>query len=74
MPVPELFGLYNQLMKAVEDGEKLFDATGSTGRESAMQREALRTRLNSQEQLLTKIRDLIDSKRQGCARFLTNCG
>ncbi len=67
MPVPQLTNFYAQLMRAVEEGEKSFNAAGSTGGESDMQRQALRAKLDSQKQLLINIRDLINLKRQGYA-------
>ena len=74
MPLPQLSGIYNQLLRAVEEGERNFSAAGSTGGESDTQRQALRTRIDSQKQLLINIRELITMKRQGCARFFTCCG
>ena len=71
LPVPQLSNIYNQLMRAVEEGEKSLNAAGSTGGEGDMQRQSLRGRLESQKQLLLHIRDLINLKRQGYARFFT---
>jgi hypothetical protein len=72
LPVPHLSMIYNQLMKAVEEGEKNLNDAGSTGGESDMQRQALlRGRLDNQKQSLIQIQDLINLKRQGYARFLT---
>ena len=67
MPVPQLTNFYAQLMRAVEEGEKSFNAAGSTGGESDMQHQALRAKLDNQKQLLINIRDLINLKRQGYA-------
>jgi hypothetical protein len=74
MTVQQLSGIYGQLMRTMEEGEKNLNAAGSTGGESDMQRQTFRTRLDSQKQLLNHIRELISLKRQGCARFLTYCG
>jgi len=74
MPVPQLTNFYAQLMRAVEVGENNLNAAGNTGGESDMQRQTLRAKLNNQKQLLINIRDLINLKRQGYARFLTYCG
>jgi hypothetical protein len=74
LPLQQLSNVYNQLIRAVEEGEKNLNAAGSTGGESDMQRQALRSRLDNQKQLLNHIRDLINLKRQGYARFLTYCG
>ena len=71
MPVQQLSGIYGQLMRSVEEGERNLNATASTGGETDMQRQALRARLDGQKQLLINIRDLINLKRQGYARFLT---
>ncbi|KAI9440238.1 hypothetical protein BJY52DRAFT_131749 [Lactarius psammicola] len=65
MPVPQLTSFYAQLMRAVEEGERNFNAAGNTGGESDMQRQALRAKLDQQKQLLINIRDLINLKRQG---------
>ncbi|KAH9009411.1 hypothetical protein EDB85DRAFT_1903077 [Lactarius pseudohatsudake] len=64
MPVPQLFNVYSQLVTAVEGGAKILNAAG-TGCGSDIQRQALRSRLDSQMQLLSNIRDLIISKRLG---------
>jgi hypothetical protein len=74
LPMPQLSGIFNQLWRVVEEGEKNLNAAGSTGGESDMQRLALRGRLDYQKQLMSHIRDLINLKRQGYARFLTYCG
>ena len=71
MPVPQLTSIYGQLMRSVEEGERTLNAAASTGGEGDMQRQALRARLDGQKQLLINIRDLINLKRQGYARFLT---
>ncbi|KAH9006663.1 hypothetical protein EDB83DRAFT_729665 [Lactarius deliciosus] len=62
MPAPQLFNVYSQLVTVVEGGAKILNAAG-TGCGSDIQRQALRSRLDSQMQLLTNIRDLIISKR-----------
>ncbi|KAH9057859.1 hypothetical protein EDB87DRAFT_975753 [Lactarius vividus] len=64
MPVPQLSNVYDQLTRAVKDGEKNLNAAGA-GRRNDMRRRALRARLDSQKQLLINIRDLINLKRQG---------
>lgn len=66
MTIPQLSNLYAQLMRAVEEGERSFNASGTSG-ESDMQRQALRAKLDSQKQLLVNIRDLVNLKRQGYA-------
>jgi hypothetical protein len=74
MPLQQLSIFYTQLLRTVEEGERNLNAAGSTGGESDMQqRQAIRTRLVGQKQLLINIRDLINLKRQGYVRFLT-CG
>ena len=72
MPLPQLTGVYGQLARTVEEGERNLNAAGNTGGESdTQQRQALRTRLDGQKQLLIHIRDLINQRRQGYVRFLT---
>jgi hypothetical protein len=75
MPLQQLSVFYTQLLRNVEEGERNLNAAGSTGGESDMQqRQALRTRLDSQKQLLINIRELINLKRQGYVQFLTYGG
>lgn len=65
IPIPQLTILYNSLVRAVEDGERNFNAVGGTGGESDMQRQALRAKIDNQKQTLSFIRDFINLKRQG---------
>ena len=62
MPISQLSGIYAQLMRAVDKGEKHLNAAGGTGGESDMQ--ALLSSPNEARQLLINIRHLIKLKKQ----------
>jgi len=61
-PVQQLFNLFNQLKYAITEGEKKFRAAGNSGGEVDPQRQALRAKLDSQKQVLFRIRDMIIAK------------
>jgi hypothetical protein len=61
-PVQQLWGLFNQLKHAITEGEKNLHAAGNPGGEADLQRQALRTKLDSQKQVMLRIRDMIIAK------------
>ncbi|KAI0249895.1 hypothetical protein BJV78DRAFT_1224130 [Lactifluus subvellereus] len=60
--VPQLCTFFNQLKHAITEGEKNLHAAGNSGGEVDPQRQALRAKLESQKQVMLRIREMIAMK------------
>lgn len=60
MPLPQLRGLFNQLMRAMVEGDKSLQALSSTGTEGEMQQHRLKLELTKQR--LHVLQELINAK------------
>jgi hypothetical protein len=60
--IPQLINLFNQLRHSVMEGEKSFLTASNSVGEADPQRQAVRTKLDNQKQLMHRIRDIINAK------------
>ena len=70
LPLPQLRNIYAQLMRAMMEGEKNFQAASSSSGDSEMQRQ-LQNKLEVHKQRLRALQDLIHAKLR--ARYATLC-